>query len=52
MSRILLGAICGLLFGGFAVATTIPLSFPDKRPRCSEQGITKRIWELKNLLGS
>ena len=31
MSRILLGVICGLLFGAVAVAIMIPMSFPDKR---------------------
>ncbi|HEY0003461.1 MAG TPA: hypothetical protein VGB17_01530 [Pyrinomonadaceae bacterium] len=30
MSRILLGTICGLIFGAIAVATMIPLSFADK----------------------
>jgi hypothetical protein len=31
MSRILLGVICGLAFGGLDVAIMIPMSFPDKR---------------------
>ncbi len=31
MSRIWLGVICGLVFGGVDVAFMIPLSFPDKR---------------------
>ncbi len=31
MSRIYLGVICGLIFGGLDVAAMIPLSFPDKR---------------------
>ncbi|HEY0564136.1 MAG TPA: hypothetical protein VGC88_01055 [Terriglobales bacterium] len=31
MSRIHLGIICGLIFGGLDVALMIPLSFPDKR---------------------
>ncbi|MFL6230016.1 MAG: hypothetical protein ACJ741_14690 [Pyrinomonadaceae bacterium] len=31
MSRLLLGAICGVLFGTFAVATMLPLTFTDKR---------------------
>ena len=30
MSKILLGAICGVLFGALVVATMIPLSFEDK----------------------
>jgi hypothetical protein len=30
MSRLLLGAICGIAFGAFAVATMIPLHFEDK----------------------
>ena len=30
MSRILLGAVCGIVFGLVAVATMIPLSFEDK----------------------
>ncbi|MEP7187861.1 MAG: hypothetical protein ABI901_01565 [Roseiflexaceae bacterium] len=31
MSRILLGIICGIVFGALAVATMIPLRFEDKR---------------------
>lgn len=31
MSRIYLGVICGLIFGGLDTAAMIPLSFPDKR---------------------
>ena len=31
MSRISLGVICGLVFGGVDVAFMIPMSFPDKR---------------------
>ena len=31
MSREALGALCGLVFGLLAVASMIPLSFPDKR---------------------
>ena len=31
MSRIYLGVICGLVFGGLDAAMMIPLSFPDKR---------------------
>jgi hypothetical protein len=31
MSREALGALCGLAFGLVAVATMIPLAFPDKR---------------------
>ena len=31
MSRIDLGVICGLVFGGLDAAMMIPLSFPDKR---------------------
>ena len=31
MSRIYLGVICGLVFGGLDTAMMIPLSFPDKR---------------------
>ena len=31
MSRILLGAICGLVFGGIDVGLMLPMSFPDKR---------------------
>ena len=31
MSRISLGVICGLIFGGKDAAFMIPLSFPDKR---------------------
>jgi hypothetical protein len=31
MSRIYLGVICGLLFGGLDTALMIPISFPDKR---------------------
>ena len=31
MSREALGAFCGLVFGLLAVASMIPLSFPDKR---------------------
>jgi hypothetical protein len=31
MSREALGALCGLVFGLLAVASMIPLNFPDKR---------------------
>ena len=31
MSRIPLGILCGLIFGGIDTAMMIPLSFPDKR---------------------
>jgi hypothetical protein len=31
MARLTLGILCGLVFGGLAVATMIPLSFDDKR---------------------
>ena len=31
MSRILLGAICGLVFGAIDVGLMLPMSFPDKR---------------------
>lgn len=31
MSKTLLGAICGVLFGVIAVASMIPLTFTDKR---------------------
>ena len=31
MSRIALATLCGVAFGAIAVATMLPLSFPDKR---------------------
>ena len=31
MSKLTLGAICGILYGLFSVATMIPLEFPDKK---------------------
>jgi hypothetical protein len=31
MPKLILGILCGLIFGGLAVATMIPLSFDDKR---------------------
>src|SRR5258708_15521392 len=31
MSRILLGTVCGLVYGALSAASMIPLSFPDKR---------------------
>ena len=31
MSRLLVGAICGVAFGALAAASMIPLTFPDKR---------------------
>jgi len=31
MSRISLGVLCGLVFGGLDTALMIPLTFPDKR---------------------
>ena len=31
MSRILLGVLCGLIFGAVDVALMVPISFPDKR---------------------
>ena len=30
MSRIMLGTICGLVYGALSAASMIPLSFPDK----------------------
>lgn len=31
MSRVYLGVLCGLIFGGLDAALMIPMSFPDKR---------------------
>lgn len=31
MSRLALGAVCGLVYGVLSAASMIPLSFPDKR---------------------
>ena len=31
MSRILLGTICGLVYGALSAASMLPLTFPDKR---------------------
>ena len=31
MSRISLGVLCGVIFGGVDVAIMIPMTFPDKR---------------------
>lgn len=31
MSRVLLGAICGLVFGVVDIAIMLPMNFPDKR---------------------
>jgi len=31
MSRVLLGAICGLIFGAIDVGIMLPMAFPDKR---------------------
>jgi len=31
MSKILLGIICGIVFGGLSIATMIPLKLEDKR---------------------
>lgn len=31
MNRILLGVICGLVYGGLSAASMLPLHFPDKR---------------------
>ena len=31
MSRLMLGTICGLVYGALSAASMIPLSFPDKR---------------------
>ena len=31
MSRIMLGVLCGLLFGAVDVGIMLPMSFPDKR---------------------
>ena len=31
MSRVLLGTICGVVYGVLSAASMIPLSFPDKR---------------------
>ncbi|HTK95407.1 MAG TPA: hypothetical protein VL382_07185 [Terriglobales bacterium] len=31
MNRLLLGAICGLVYGALSAASMLPLAFPDKR---------------------
>ena len=31
MSRLMLGAICGVIYGALSAASMIPLEFPDKR---------------------
>ena len=31
MSRLLLGTICGLVYGALSTASMLPLSFPDKK---------------------
>jgi hypothetical protein len=31
MSRIILGCLCGLVYGALSAASMIPLEFPDKR---------------------
>src|SRR5215467_2612835 len=31
MSRLMLGTICGLIYGALSAASMIPLEFPDKR---------------------
>lgn len=31
MSRLLLGTICGLVYGALSAASMLPMSFPDKR---------------------
>jgi len=31
MSRVLLGTICGVVYGALSAASMIPLTFPDKR---------------------
>ncbi|HEX6749050.1 MAG TPA: hypothetical protein VF092_17255 [Longimicrobium sp.] len=31
MSRLWLGVLCGIVYGGLSAASMIPLSFPDKR---------------------
>ena len=31
MSRVVLGAICGLVFGAIDVGIMLPMTFPDKR---------------------
>src|SRR5438093_340818 len=31
MPRLLLGLVCGLVFGGLVVALMMPMQFPDKR---------------------
>src|SRR3954452_4089735 len=31
MSRILLGVVCGLVFGAIDIGIMLPMSFPDKR---------------------
>ena len=41
MSKILLGTICGLIFGGIDVALMIPLSFADKTAAMSGAFISR-----------
>ena len=50
MSRLLLGLICGVVFGAFAAATMLPLSFPDKRAAISGAFLNRLIIGL--LIGA
>ena len=41
MSRMLLGVVCGLVFGIVDVAIMLPMSFPDKKAAISAAFITR-----------
>jgi len=43
LSKLLLGTICGLIFGGIDVLLMIPLSFPTKPPLRSRLLIGSRL---------
>ena len=43
MSRIILGVICGLVFGAVDIGIMLPMTFPDKRAAITAAFIVKQM---------
>ena len=50
MSRILLGVVCGLVFGAIDIAIMLPMSFPDKRAAIQRHSLRALGSDLQSAL--